>query len=177
MYPFLTSEKTELWHLIPVYLPMSLIIASGAYYGIKTLWHWSTKLIPTINKLHLHLIVYLVFFLSIALIQMKVFYNEVFPQSKYIPDDVDISKRTTKYKERFFLDDDYIPLASFYSGRRVFALVNQPDEQKTLLKLFQSSENDFIVVTRNWALNNLKEANIKYKVLEQNNSFTIVSRP
>src|SRR4030065_73934 len=39
LYPFLTSKETELWHLIPVYLPLSLIVAVGVYEGINFGFH------------------------------------------------------------------------------------------------------------------------------------------
>ena len=32
LYPFLTSEKTEIWHLIPVYIPLAVLTASGSYF-------------------------------------------------------------------------------------------------------------------------------------------------
>lgn len=172
VYPFLTSEKTELWHLIPTYVPMAFIIAIGVYEGVLFVQK-KIKMLPH----SLCMFAYTAFFILLAGIQAKIFIPEVYPQSRYIPDDVAISKAAQKYDKVFYLDDDYTPLAVFYADKPVRQLSYEPGEKKTLLKLFQSSEKDFIVATRNWALNHLDEAKIPYKILEQNSSFTIASRP
>jgi hypothetical protein len=89
---------------------------------------------------------------------------------------VDISKRLFKYNKKIFLDDDFFPVAVFYSGKEIQPLFTLSDDKKTLVKLFLSDEKDFIVVTRNWALNNLKENNLFYKLLEKNNSYSIIEK-
>lgn len=189
LYPFLTSEKTELWHLIPVYLPISFIIAVGFYEGINNLFklcdylYFVKKRFNCLFQIICHkkeikiVSLYLLFFLLIAGIQIKTFLPEVFPQSKYIPDDVDIAKRAGKYTGRIFLDDDFLPLAIFYSGKNLIQLSYYPSDRNTLVELFKSDEKDFIVITRYWAVDNLKKENIPYKLLEKNNSFSIISRP
>ena len=122
-------------------------------------------------------IIFIFFFSFISYIQIKIFYNEVIPGSKYIPDDVAISKTISKYKQTRYLDDDYLPIAVFYSGDNIRTIIDLPDEKRSLLKLFQSDEKDFVVITRYWAPDSLKVNNIPYKVLDKNNSFSIVSRP
>ena len=183
LYPFLTSEKTELWHLIPVYLPVALIISVGIYEGLLNCKQLVMKFSPHTRRFAflryegLYSFVYLFFFFIIAVMQIRIFLPEVFPQTRYVPDDVAISQKAGSYDKTFYLDDDFVPIAVYYSGKIVNPLAYQPDNRKNLVKLFNSSENNFIVVTRNWALNNLNEAKIPYKILEQNNSFTITSRP
>ena len=177
LYPFLTSEKIHLWHLIPVYLPMVFISSFGVYkLGIFSLF-----LVKKITKLNFNKtlinIIFIFFFSFISYIQIKIFYNEVIPGSKYIPDDVAISKTISKYKQTRYLDDDYLPIAVFYSGDNIRTIIDLPDEKRSLLKLFQSDEKDFVVITRYWAPDSLKVKNIPYKVLDKNNSFSIVSRP
>jgi hypothetical protein len=90
---------------------------------------------------------------------------------------VEISKRLSKYNQRIFLDDDFLPIALFYSDKPIIGVIDLPDEKRSMVKFFQSDEKDFIMVTRNWAVDNLKAANIPYKILEKNNSFSIVTRP
>ena len=108
---------------------------------------------------------------------MKTFYYEIIPQNKYIPDDVDISMKVSQYDAHIFLDDDYLPLAVFYSVRTMRQMSFELEERHTLVNLFNSNNEPFIAITRNWALNNLKENNIQYKILEQNNSFSIITKP
>ena len=177
LYPFLTSDKTHLWHLIPAYLPMVFISS----YGIYKLGIFCSETIKKVIKLKINTtlvnVIFILSFSYIAFVQIKIFYNEVIPTSKYISDDVAISKSISKYKQTRFIDDDFAPIAVFYSGDSIIQIEKLSNEKKTLLKLFQSNEKDFVVITRNWAPNSLKENNIPYKVLEKNNSYSIVSRP
>jgi len=193
LYPFLTSDKTQIWHLIPVYLPMSLIIASGLFLGGETLFLYLLKTGGHLMRKHKktaniikklqgreNLVVtapFLIFFVILTTIQVKGFYKEVFPGSRYVPDDVDISKRVGKYRQKIFLDDDFLPIAVFYSSKPITTLISLPDEKKSMVKLFESNEQDFVMITRNWAVDGLKAENLPYKILEKNNSFSIVSRP
>lgn len=169
LYPFLTSERTELWHLIPVYIPLALITAVGSYELLS-------KILKKFLPQKLIEIIYIVGFITIAFIQIKTFYPEVFPTAKYTPDDVDISKRAERYQEKILLDDDFLPIAVYYSQKNITPLIYLPDDKKTLVKLFESDEKEFVVVTRNWAVAQLSEKKIPYKLLERNNSFSILSR-
>ena len=42
--------------------------------------------------------------------------------------------------------------------------------------MFKSNEEDFIVITRNWAINGLKDNNLEYNILYQNDSFSILEK-
>lgn len=181
--PFLISTKTEIWHLIPTYVPLALVSAVGVYQGIffgqkiiKSLISYR-KILNIVYRPTLFSILYIFVFLLISTIQIKNFIPEVFATSRYIPDDVDISKRATKYKQTLYLDDDFLPRAVFYSKKNVIMLSKIPEGKKNLVEFYQTNTQNMIVVTRNWALNNLNQAGIKYKLLESNNSFSIITRP
>ncbi|MDO8497946.1 MAG: glycosyltransferase family 39 protein [bacterium] len=178
LYPFLTSTKTELWHLIPVYLPLSFIISIGLLdlftLGTKILTH-----IPYFKKIKLTLlpeISLVIVILIIAFFQMKTFYKEVYPASKYIPDDVEISKEAGRFNENVYLDDDYTPLAVFYADRQITNVGTLPDDRRTLEKLIQSDEKNYVVIARNWAVEDLKKKNIPFKLLKRNNTFSILTK-
>lgn len=184
LYPFLTTDLTHIWHLLPVYLPLSIIAASGFYHLGKLIYDFfQSKILINIGlskryffKNNFYNFFYLFCFIFLAVVQIKNFYKEIIPQNKYIPDDVEISKRLTKYKEKIFLDDDFLPVAVFYSNKEIYPLYLMPDEKKTMVKLFKSDEKDFVIVTRNWAVKNLDTENIKYKFLEKNNSYSILKK-
>jgi len=183
LYPFLTTNLTHIWHLIPVYLPLSIIIASGFYYLGKLIYDLFKKRLIKINlfkkyffKTNWYDFIYLFCVLILSIFQIKNFYKEIIPQNKYIPDDVEISKRLTKYKEKIFLDDDFLPIAVFYSEKEIIPLYTLPIEMGTMVKLFLSEERNFIIVTRNWAVANLDKEGIKYRFLEKNNSYSILKK-
>lgn len=192
LYPFLTSDKSQIWHLIPVYLPMVFIISSGIFFGTEAIYIFFIHRINQIkffkkyrkccrflltNKNLILTIPYIISFILLTIIQINIFYKEVYPTSKYIPDDVDISKRAGKYNSPIYLDDDFLPIAVFYSNKQIITLISLPDNQRSMLGFFKNSdEKNFTMITRNWALDGLKIENIPYKILEKNNSFSIVTR-
>ncbi len=185
LYPFLTTDQTHIWHLIPVYIPLALVIALAGNEAI-ILFNQTANFLSKkfLISLPVKLLLFQNVFASVLIIgatvigiwQFQIFYHEVFPSNRYIPDDVDISLKASRYDQAIYFDDDYLPIAVFYSGKFMKQMAYEADERKTLVNLFNSSENDFIVITRNWALNNLKENNLKFNVLESNNSFSIVER-
>lgn len=173
LYPFLTTNETHIWHLIPVYLPMSLIIAGGVFWG-KELFIKITKL----KKLDwLANIFYILFFLFIAGLQVKNFYKEVYPTSHFLPDDVDISQKASKYTVPIYLDDNFTPVAVYYSGRRIYSLIDLPDPNKKAVPFYTNQTGDFVLITRNNILRELDTAGLKYKILDSNSFLSIIKRP
>ncbi len=171
LYPFLTSEKTELWHLIPTYLPISLVVAFIFYeIGMRIF-----------SFLKLHEKVFQAFYLCIififSFIQIKNFWKEVYPQSKYITDQVEISRRLTKYNEKIYLDIDYLPDAIFYSGKHIDTLVYESNGELTFTRLFEIDGGNVIGVTKNWVVEDLVKKKFPITVLEKNNTYSIVTKP
>lgn len=176
-YPFLTAKETQLWHLIPVYAPVAFVVGYGTYELLMFIKYKIRKKMPQlINQKNLASI-YVISFTFIALWQFKNFYKEVYPANKYIPDDVAISKNAARYGKPIYLDDDFLPLAVFYADRNIIPVNSLPDNEKTMVGFFASSEKNFVMITRNWAVEGLKKENIPYVLLEKNNSFSIVTKP
>lgn len=164
LYPFLTAKETQLWHLIPVYVPMALIIAVG---------------LSAINPFGKY--IYLAGILIIVILQVKIFYPEVIPANKYIPDDAGSCIAAAKYDKQIYLDDDFFPICVFYSDRHILPLYDmasfgESPEINTMVKLFRSEKKDFVVITRSWAKDNLRVEKIPYKILKENSSFSILTR-
>ncbi len=184
LYPFLTTDQTHIWHLIPVYLPMALIMAGGVYRlgylvfkNLKKINLLKIKAIKSVMSVSLLNTVYLICFVLIAAIQVRGLFGEVIPGSRYVPDDVAISKQATNYNKPLYLDDDFLPIAVFYSGKNVNPLIYLPDSKKNLVGFYQNTkDNNFMVITRNYALDNLDKLGIQYKIIDQNNSFSIITR-
>lgn len=174
-YPFLSSDRTEIWHLIPVYVPIALLIAYGSWEGFLLLAKPLKKIrfSPTV--------LFLGSFILLAMIQYKTFYHEVIPANNYRGDDVAITKASHLFPGRVFLDDDFLPMAVFYADRVIYPIrelnfYNITGDKGTLLKFFNSEEKDFAVITRKWVTGLLNEYNIHYKIVAKNNTFVIVTR-
>jgi len=160
LYPFLTSEKTELWHLIPVYLPIAFTMAYAIFELFKFIFR--NEKVTTF--------VYLSCFLIISFIQIKTFLPEVIPTSKYIDDEVGISKKLTKYNGNYILVDQILPRLVFYSGKKNIRNIND----NNVLKDSFSSQERQIYVMSNWILDGLKKDNVPFTFLEKNNTFSII---
>lgn len=89
LFPFLTNQSTEIWHLIPAYPPMALIIAYSVYDIGLYLFRAINTIIKKINflplqsllKENLFNLTYILIFLIAASIQFKNFYQEIIPPS------------------------------------------------------------------------------------------------
>lgn len=179
LVPFLTTDKTEIWHLIPVYAPLALIVAYGAYIVFDV----TTILIKKIRISFIsHLLssqyvlasLYLLPFLFIIFLQIKTFYAEVFPSSKYVVDEVDILKKARKYNKTVVIDRDYVPIAVFYSQQRVKEQPRYASDAETVQNFIDQPE-DAVLVTKNSAVEkyeSLQKSTIK--ILEKNASYSII---
>lgn len=177
LYPFLATKETELWHLIPVYIPVSLITGSGLYL-FKTIFENNIGKIIFTQKITTKLsnAIFFLFIMTISLWQIKTFYAEVFPINKYTPDDVAVAKKAGTYGKTIYLDDDFTPIATYYSQKNITSVAYLPEDRNTLTTFFRSDAKNFIVITRNWAVENLIKEKIAYKELYKNNTYSIVSK-
>ena len=151
---------------------MSLVIASSVDYG-KDL---ALKILKSKKLALLSGSVYILLFATIAYLQIKIFYPEIYPEAKYIPQDVDVS-RNANFGGKLYLDDDFTPIAVYYSGRNLTNLITLPEGKRSALELFKSDEDDFSMITRNYVLDILTENGVEYEVKYSNESHSIISKP
>lgn len=177
LLPFLTTDRTEIWHLIPVYAPLSLMIAYGAFIALEFCMNLLKKapidVVPSIiQKWKIKTALYIAPFLIIASLQIRTFYNEVFPTTKYTVDEVDILRKAKKYEKTVFIDRDYVPIAVFYSEQRVKEQSRYATDSETIQNFIDQSE-DAVLVTKNSAVGQYSN-NSLLRILEQNNSYSII---
>jgi len=161
LYPFLTSEKTELWHLIPVYLPIAFTIAYTMFELFKFVF--KNEKITTL--------IYLLCFLVISFVQIKTFLPEIIPTSKYIDEEVDISKKLSKYKGNIYLVDQILPRVVFYSGKNNILDITDKDFIRARFNIHKEKE---IFIMVNWMVDNLEKDGATFKVLEKNKTLSII---
>ncbi len=178
LFPFLTTNLTEIWHLIPVYAPLSLIVAYGSWQLLSA-GVWIGKKIP------LHLFrtlptnqtlttaMYLVPFVVIAYLQIQTFYHEVFPATKYEVDEVAILKKAKKYNKTVYIDRDYVPIAVFYSEQRVKEQPRYADDIATIQN-FADQQEEAVLVTKNSAVEQYTKAGFPVQLHGKNSSFSII---
>ncbi len=181
LYPFLTTDLTQIWHLIPVYPSAALMVAftfhSLVIFGINILKILS-KRFPRIKVLLLpkvYYALYLIAFIGLGIIQFKIFSNEVFPTSKNESDEIKILKAARKY-DNIYLDRNYVPIGVYYSGKNVTEIPRESSDEKTILYFFKTDGPKATIVTTNSAVDAFSKLNVPYRVLEKNKSFSIITK-
>ncbi|MCR4329723.1 MAG: glycosyltransferase family 39 protein [Candidatus Roizmanbacteria bacterium] len=176
LFPFFGSERTELWHLIPVYLPLSLITSSGLYYMGNDIRRFIVSVknrgirpvIIFLSQKNVN-ILYVSIFLFIGLFQLYKFYPEVYPQYPYISDIVDVGKNAKIYaRGKLYLNESFLPVIAFYSGRDTYSAGD-------IIDFWKSNESaDTSTIVGKWGIDRLKNENIHFKTLYHNSSYFII---
>ena len=177
LIPFLTTDKTEIWHLIPVYAPLSLILAFGAFILFDFFKNLLKKtFIQRITSAKWFIGLYTIPFIFIAIVQFNIFSNEVFPISKYKTDEVDILIKTKPLNTKvIYIDRDFVPIAVFYSDHLVKEHTRESDDILTVQKVFDNDRN-VILVIKNSTVDNFIKSGAKVSLISKNSSFSIISQ-
>ncbi len=144
--PLLFSSQVEVWHLIPVYFPIALLIA---FVLIRT-----AQLCQ--NKLKYLPLLITFFILSLSAWQFYAFSNLIYPQTREFSSEKDIAQKASAYPSIHLMSYFY-PAAVYYSGSKVIPVwfsENSYQEMQSLLngvnvfiidqQLFQDLERDKI---------------------------------
>lgn len=158
--PFLFSPKGQIWHLIPLH-PILILSFFGLFF---TLVFRTTK-----NKL---LTLFLMFVISIyfSYIQIKRSWIEFIDIPPYISDEAILSKEAAKFSQDFYIDDEFLPSAVFYSDKNVRQI--KKDEQ--LKDLFAGGE--FILITYKWHLDKVGIKAGDYQLIKQDRDKILIRK-
>ncbi|PIZ62935.1 hypothetical protein COY16_03255 [Candidatus Roizmanbacteria bacterium CG_4_10_14_0_2_um_filter_39_13] len=180
LYPFLTTDQTQIWHLIPVYAPLSILTSLGLVEILPRIFHAICLRIIFINKkFNIDYYRFSQYLMSALIVvigfwQFKIFYSEVFPSTRYYPDEVNILIQAQKYNfPMLFIDRDYAPIAVFYSGKNITERTREATDNDTIAKIFDQNDS-FMLVERNDIVQNYRG---EFLLLEKNNSFSILTKP
>lgn len=149
--PFLFSPKGQIWHLIPLFPFLVLNLVGVGHIVIQ-------KLFKDTVVVFLLLSVPIVFVASGQIIRN---WNEFVDIEGYVSDEAILSLEAGKYMEKFYIDDDFDPVAAFYSGREVEQILTG-----TLENLFNGDE-PFVLITYQWRLDQSGIKENQYKVLKK----------
>lgn len=145
LYGFLTNKKTEIWHLLPIYPPLAILIS-----------FFSFKIVSIAAKKWQSLVPFLVTSLIaiICLFQIYHFRNQVKLFDHEISGLAYTAKAARPYSEKLILDTDlFTPAAAtFYSEKEVKVLRLEPPPANTLKGLFQFEKRPFLLLSEIWKL-------------------------
>ena len=143
-YGFLTNTKTEIWHLIPIYPPLALLIGFFLHKVVSSFVR-NKKLASAIVILPV---------LALSLYQIYSFKNEIKLFDKQKDGVAQTAKAARGLSEKLFLDTDlYTPaVAAFYSDKTVNILKLEQPPANNLQGIFQNGEKPFLLLTEKWKL-------------------------
>ena len=177
MVGFLTNKKTEIWHLIPLYPFLAILVAFFLYEIVfifgKSLSHLlNLKKVTNRNVLSLLVILPLLF---LAIKQIVEFVDDINLLDKHVTGLAYTAKAAQGRGEKLYLDNDnFLPSAVFYSNKRVFHTKVESSPTNTLIGLVDFGEKPVLILTEKYRLqiDNIRED--KYEVLSEHMGHVLI---
>jgi len=175
--PFLTSSKTEIWHLLPLYPIVGIMIFSF----LDNVRLWLIKIV-NINNLRLKntsIFLMLLGGMLFAGKQILEFKEEIYHSKKTSSSEAKISQIASLYTEPLYITEHYYPEAVFYS-KKIIKIINPSmqflDKQNLSLRnLFNSGEN-FILLTTESALSDNKIKKDEYQLITKEGNNILIKK-
>ncbi|NMB56445.1 phospholipid carrier-dependent glycosyltransferase [Candidatus Beckwithbacteria bacterium] len=178
--PFFINAKTEVWHLIPFY-PLIFLLSSFLLYEFgKKLTKIFLRLLPSLCRdrndtiLNYYNFIYISLIALIAFYQLYQSFNLVIPQSNYFDDEADISSKASKYGDKIYLDDVFLPEAVFYSNRFIVSFGFDLNSLEKSLNVLEKETNPILIIKKQDL--ELFGKNLPIKILDKNNSYYVITK-
>lgn len=157
--PFLLSNKTQIWHLIPLYPFMILSFFGFAYFISMRITNNKFLASGAIIAISLYF----------TFILVKGEWNQFINIPAYISDEQILSTEAGKYSEPLYVDGDFVPAAVFYSGKDD---VKQTFVSK-IAQVFKTQKSFLLITTKN----RINEEGIKpnqYRVIKSDRDMMLI---
>ena len=161
LFGFVTNLKTEIWHLLPLY-PFLFLILSGVIFEIFS------------SKLFRYALIFLITF--IAVYQIYGFRNLIRLTDSGTSDLVNVSLAAKSRAEPLYLDgQDFFPSTVFYSQKEVILdKVAFPPPDNNLIGIVAKGERPFLLITEDWRLKSDKINPSQFQILSQSGSWVLL---
>lgn len=154
--PFFVSAKTEVWHLIPLYVPLFLVATNALHQGIVRL-----QLSKKIMRLFEHTITLVV--VVIAFSQTTAILSLLRASTEY--DHKDIARRAQDITTPVAINAPFLPTFVYYSGlENVHPLFLDPTSYATIITCLESDSCNTVFVV---------DKSDKMRLEEDGHTFTI----
>jgi len=167
IYPFLIAflfgPEPGIWHLMPIYPPLA-IIASCVLYKIIAFFVKIIKIDNLFRPLFL-----LTFISFLFVLNTYHLYDDIVLR-KGESNEAFLSKMASRLNGTLFIQDDYWPVAVFYSGRKTIRIVEPDKKYYSIKAVFENSERPFQILAKRNDFNDMD----KYKVIVQKEDRVLV---
>lgn len=160
--PFLLSSRAEIWHFIPIYPIVALLIPVSINDFLAIFF----KKNPFIEVL-------LIFsFVIIGVYQFRQFSNLMYFPHSVKSDEKDIALKSKNYDNIHLLETFY-PAMVFYTQKHIVPLNWEEDSHGILLNKLDRNTDDVFVINTNLK-SQLEREGIDFVVLEKNDSYYLI---
>lgn len=176
--PFITTPKTEIWHLIPIY-PVAVLIASAGWWGagmsvLNFLTKRGSRISPVIAKNFLATAM-VVGVTMIATIQIKNIWSLVISPVPHESAEAKISKSIKKYDGYVHLKEWFLPAALFYADQEIDPMGWKANALQDMIKTMNRRYEVHIFLIHRSAVDELRQANVEFTILEQVDDYFLIS--
>lgn len=161
--PFVTSNETQIWHLIPLYIPIALLIPYCLYRLI------SITQVSTVNTI---LILCIGIAFSVSNIQR--YYKNIFPGDRYIPDEAEIALEAGKYPGQIYLNSEFAPRVVFYSGRNVEVFARYPTSLEQMIDSVKHNNTKQLIITQENSERIIKDRGVHFERLSKRGNYVLL---
>ncbi|MBI3443620.1 hypothetical protein HY008_03035 [Candidatus Woesebacteria bacterium] len=174
LFGFLTSSKVEIWHLIPIYPAISILISFCVYESLKFL----SRQIPIRKKYAKNVAGYLAvaFFIVVSSGLIFTFKNEVKLFDRERTPLAAVAGTAKGRNEPLFISSDLsIPAtAVFYAQKNVRVVRDESPPVNTIPGLLDAGPKPFLLITQDWRLHADGVEDNKYEILKKDNDYLLV---
>ncbi len=169
--PFLLNEKTEVWHLLPLYPPLFLSAATAFYYATQRLGrYFQNKMIK-----NLVFLTPLCMVSALAVFQLRQIWQIVLPVDRYIPPIDQIAQVAGTLPGQLYLKEVVGPEVIYYSGKNVISFGLNPESFSIMRDVLSNPKEKVLMIVPANDLATLDAQQISYVVLEQNVDYALIS--
>ncbi|MBP9781434.1 glycosyltransferase family 39 protein [Candidatus Woesebacteria bacterium] len=169
--PFLLNEKTEIWHLLPLYPPLFLSAATAFYYVSERL----SRYFQNRKIKNVVLVAPLCMVFALAAFQLRQIWQLVVPLDRYVPTIDQIAQSAGALPGQLYLKEVVGPEVIYYSGKNVISFGLNPDSFEIMRQALSNSKERVLMIVPANDLPTLDAQQVKYVVLEQNTDYALIS--
>jgi 4-amino-4-deoxy-L-arabinose transferase-like glycosyltransferase len=157
--PFFFSSRGQIWHLIPVYPFLILIFFTVLYLLLKSYLISRSSLVSA-----------LIITLSLLISGPQILknWNDFINIPAYISDEAILSREASRYLYPLSIDDRFLPVAVYYSGKVVNDLPT-PD-----IGTYFDNSKPFLLITHQWRLDQKPGLKSRYQLLRSDRDMVLI---
>jgi len=138
-FPYFISSQAQIWHLLPIMIPMSLLIP-GVFVEL------TNRFVPS-EKLKQFSEIILLFAISlIGLVSMRSYWGEIFDLPKQVANEARMGQLANRVDLPLYVQDTtYLPAIIFYADKEQVNIIRRQDDITLIKRPFQLISRDFLV--------------------------------